>query len=152
MRHINEVESRSLLEPVRQERKSTFCQILWTLILKLQLLSCGKIGGGSSLGTDWLASLGLIQRSHLPHILHVPAGRDLRFRCLIGWKEIALISYTGSVQARALDCITPALSCPLSDTQYWNTQEWELQLIGYSSFQNQTDIPLISKMNQTSSY
>lgn len=152
MRHINEVESRSLLEPVRQERKSKFCQILWTLFLILQLLSCGKIGGGSSLGADWLVSLGLIQRSHLPHILHVPAGRDPRFQGLIGWKEITLISYTGSVQGRALDFIIPALSCPLSGTQYWTTPGMGALVIWLLQFSELDRYTLISKMNQTSSY
>lgn len=52
---------------------------------------------------------------------HVPAGIDPRFLSLIGWKEIAPISWSGSVQGRALDFIIPAPILPsVSDTQYWN--------------------------------
>lgn len=44
------------------------------------------------------------------------------FLGLIGWKEIAPIFCSASIQRRALDFITPALILSsVSDTQYWNT-------------------------------
>lgn len=77
-------------------------------VLNGTVVSCGKRGGGSFLGADWLAPLDLTWRSRLPHALHVPAGDSSYILGLIGWKEIALIFYSGSIQGKDFGFYDPS--------------------------------------------